>query len=706
MEKYVKAQSNTDCCNISNHNHTGNQVHKNDKVQNSASHTNCTDCQSHNHNEHSGCSCGIMDNISLVAPQEQHESKNIIERMKSDKSKLYFVILGAIIFLGTIAWYYINGGNSYTIPMILLLVLSYIILGGEIVFNAVRNISKGEIFDENFLMSIATLGAFAIGEYPEAIGVMLFFRIGEMFEKFAVMQSKKRIMETVDMRPENVNLVTEDNQTQSIPANKAKVGDIILIRPGDRIPLDGVIVKGESRIDTSPVTGEHIPVTAKVQTNLISGCINKNSAIYMKVERPLSESMVTKILHSVENAAANKPKIDNFIKRFAKVYTPIVVAIAAFITLVMPLLTGDGFYPWLYTALSFLVMSCPCALVISVPLAYFCGIGAGSKRGILFKGGVVLEVLASIKSVVMDKTGTITKGNFTVQKVENTSWFTKEELLRLCAESEMLSTHPIAVSIVESAKSQNMILNQPEQIQEISGKGIVAEIDNKTVLCGNTKLMQKFKIDISGHIEDKSGTEVLVAVNNKFAGSIIISDTIKDDSRDAIKSLKKNNIATVMLTGDTESTAIQVANEVGIEEVYAKLLPDQKYNKIRDIRKKYGSVMFVGDGINDAPVLAGADVGAAMGSGADAAIEAADVVFMNSNLSAIPIAFKIAKNTAKIAKQNVIFALAIKIAVIILGVTGIYSNMWLAVFADTGVAFLCILNSMRLLYTRNETPIK
>lgn len=702
MKESIKGQSNTDCCNLSSsnsecqsHSHSscGSQKHNHSERLHEDSHE-------HSH-EHSGCSCGLMENISLTHKEETKEINNFGDFIKSDKGELSLVLLGAIIFLGTIAWYFISGGESYSLPMIIMLIISYLILGGEILYTAGRNILKGEIFDENFLMSIATLGAFAIGEYPEAVGVMLFFRVGEMFEKFAVMQSKKRIMETADMRPENVNIVLDNNETISIPAQNANIGDIILIRPGDRIPLDGVVIKGESRIDTSPVTGEPVPITAKIGTNLISGSINENGAINMRVEKPLSESMVTKILNSVENASANKPKIDNFIKRFAKVYTPIVVIVAALITIVMPLITGDGFYPWLYTALSFLVMSCPCALVISVPLAYFCGIGSGSKRGILFKGGIVLEVLASIKSVVMDKTGTITKGNFTVQEINNYNGFTKDEILKLSAECELTSTHPIGVSIVKAAKSQSLSLTQPDQIRELSGKGIVATIDNKTVICGNINLMKDFDIDTSMHSKTSNGTEVLIAVDNKLSGSITINDTIKDDSRDAINTLNNSNIVTAMLTGDTETSAHAVANEVGIKEVYAKLLPDQKYDKIKEIRDKYGSVMFVGDGINDAPVLAGADVGAAMGSGADAAIEAADVVFMNSNLSAIPTAFKIAKNTAKVAKQNVIFALAIKIIVILLGITGIYSNMWLAVFADTGVAFICILNSMRLLYIRD-----
>lgn len=410
--------------------------------------------------------------------------------------------------------------------------------------------------------------------------------------------------------------------------------------------------------------------------------------------------MVSKILDSVENAAASKPKIDHFITRFARVYTPIVIAVAVFTAIGMPLITGEAFRPWVYTALSFLVMSCPCAVVLSVPLAFFCGIGAGSKGGILFKGGVSLEALSNVQAIVMDKTGTITKGNFVVQEIVPESEISKDELLCLAAACEKNSTHPIAVSIVERAAEKALELPQVSESEEISGKGIRAVVEGREILCGNKKLMELYQINLENYQPDKSGSEVILASEGKYIGYLIISDTMKEEAPKAIASLKRQNLKTVMLTGDAQTSAEIIAKEAGVEEVHARLLPEEKLSELQKIREAHGSVMFVGDGINDAPVLAGADVGAAMGSGADAAIEAADVVFMNSNMDAIPAAVGLAKDTNLIAKENVVFAIAIKVAVMILGLTGIYANMWLAVFADTGVAFLCILNSIRLLYSR------
>lgn len=576
-------------------------------------------------------------------------------------------------------------------------VIAYLILGIKIVWTAIRNIAKGQVFDENFLMSIATIGAFAIGEYAEAVGVMLFYRIGEYFEDKAVARSRSQIMDVIDMRPEVVNLVDSNHQIKVIAAQDARIGDILMVRPGDRIPLDGIITDGETMIDTSPVTGEPVPVSAKSGTWVTSGCLNTSGVIQMQVKKPLEESMVTRIMDSVENAAASKPKMDRFITRFSRIYTPFVVLLALGTAILPSLVTGDWNY-WIYTALTFLVISCPCALVLSVPLAFFSGIGAGSKMGILFKGGASLETLKNITSVIMDKTGTITKGNFQVQEVLPLSSVTKKQLLSLAASCEAASTHPIGKSILEAAKKHSISYEEPKQAKEIAGHGSVITLSGSQILAGNKKLMDQYHIEGEYPTAASYGTEVFLAKDGILIGCIIIADTLKEDAKSAIKALKSQNLHTVMLTGDSEATANAIAEETGIDQVYARLLPDEKLTKLQEEREKHGAVMFIGDGINDAPVLAGADCGAAMGSGADAAIEAADIVFMTSNVEAIPQAISIGKRASAIAWQNVVFALAVKALVMILGLTG-YANMWMAVFADTGVAMLCVLNSIRTLQT-------
>ena len=575
-------------------------------------------------------------------------------------------------------------------------IAAYAMLGAEIIMTAVKNIIKGNVFDENFLMSIATIGALCIGDFAEAAGVMLFYRVGELFEEIAVERSRNQIMSAVDMRPEVVNLAVGDEVT-TIPAEDAKKGDVVLVRPGDRIPLDGTILEGESRIDTSAVTGEPVPVSVRAGSEVISGCVNTSGLLKVRVDKVLSESMVTRILNSVENAAASKPQMERFITKFARVYTPIVVLIAVCTAIIPSLVVGD-WSKWVYTALTFLVISCPCALVLSVPLAFFSGIGAGSKLGILFKGGLSLEAMKNIKVIVMDKTGTITEGNFVVQYVNATEACNSDELLALAASCEMSSSHPIGESIVAAAKDSGLKLERPETVEEISGKGIRAVIRGKEVLCGNFQLLESRNIDLKKYHREIVGSEVLVAKDGIFMGNLVIDDTVKAEAAEAIAAMKRQGVKTVMLTGDALDSAKSVANETGIDEVYAKLLPIDKLNKLKSIRKKYGPVMFVGDGINDAPVLAGADVGAAMGSGADAAIEAADVVFMTSSVSAISQSMKIAKDVNRIAIQNVVFALAVKILVMVLGLAG-FANMWMAVFADTGVAMLCVLNAIRVLYT-------
>ena len=573
--------------------------------------------------------------------------------------------------------------------------MAYLILGIKIVWTALRNISKGQVFDENFLMSIATIGAFGIGEYAEAVGVMLFYRIGELFEEKAVERSRSQIMDVIDMRPEVVNLVNEHGDVSVIDAEEAEIGDILLVRPGDRIPLDGVITDGETMIDTSPVTGEPVPISGFEGTEVTSGCLNTSGVIKIRVEKVLEESMVTRIMDSVENAAASKPKMDRFITRFSRVYTPFVVFMALATAIIPSIITGNWTH-WVYTALTFLVISCPCALVLSVPLAFFSGIGAGSKIGILFKGGAALETLKDITSVVMDKTGTITKGNFKVQDVVTFGDVTRNELLSLAASCEESSTHPIAKSIMEAAKEENISYKTAESAKEIAGHGSVIKLDGSEVLAGNKKLMNQYHI--AGEYKETTsyGTEVFLAKDGVLIGAVVIADTLKDDAKSAIASLKAQKLHTVMLTGDSESAANAIAEETGIDEVYSKLLPDEKLLKLQEQRTKHGAVMFVGDGINDAPVLAGADCGVAMGSGADAEIEAADVVFMTSSVEAIPQAIAIGKKASRIAWQNVVFALVVKALVMILGLLG-FANMWMAVFADTGVAMLCVLNSIRAL---------
>lgn len=637
--------------------------------------------------------CTAIEAQVVIKEQKERKKETHIEE-NHGKRDLFIIVLGAVLFASGEIMEHMGIGNSFTLPVY---IIAYVILGGEIVLTAGKNLLKGHVFDENFLMSIATLGAFVIHEYPEAVGVMLFYRIGEYFEHRAVERSRSQIMGAVDMRPETVNRIQGENIVE-IPAEEAQEGDILLVRPGDRIPLDGMIVEGESRLDTSPVTGEPVPVSIKKGSHILSGCVNLSGQLKLQVEKTLSESMVTRILDSVENAAASKPKIDRFITRFARVYTPFVVA-AALATAIIPSLFTGNWEHWIYTALTFLVISCPCALVLSVPLAFFSGIGAGSKKGILFKGGVSLEQLASIKAVVMDKTGTVTEGNFVVQNVIPVAQWSEKEILEIAAECEQISTHPIAVSIVQAARKRQLSLTKPQSLEEIAGHGIRAVTEKGTILVGNRKLMEKEGISLSSYKKQGFGSEVLVSINGIFAGHLLISDTVKKDAKSSVAKITHLGAVSVMLTGDSLEEAEAVAKETGIQEVHARLLPEDKVKELQNVREKYESVMFVGDGINDAPVLAGADVGAAMGSGADAAIEAADVVFMNSSMESIPEAMAIARATKKIAWQNVVFALIIKAIVMVLGLAG-FASMWLAVFADSGVAMLCVLNSIRILYKK------
>ena len=623
--------------------------------------------------------CTSIESQVVVTPQKSRQQE------EHSREWLELALGGALFLLGI--W----------IPLqwlrLAAFIAGYLILGGRVLREAGRNLCKGHVFDENFLMSVATLGAFAIGEYPEALGVMLFYRVGEFFEHKAVERSRSQIMEAIDLRPETVNRIRGE-VTEQIPAEDALPGDQLLIRPGDRIPLDGIILRGSSRLDTAPITGEPVPVAVSEGDQVLSGCVNGSGQLILQVEKPLSQSMVSRILDCVENAAASKPKLDRFITRFARVYTPVVLA-AALLTAVIPsLVTGEWNY-WVDTALSFLVMSCPCALVLSVPLAFFSGIGVGSRKGILFKGGASLEALCKLKAVAMDKTGTLTKGEFKVQEITSFGTYTREQLLQLCAGCEMHSTHPIAVSITAAAETQGLQPEKPDTLEEIPGQGIAATIGGRQVLCGNRQLMERFGVPAQGE------AQVFLAVDGSLEGSFRIADSIKEDAAEAVSTLKKLGLHAAVLTGDTAAGAEQVARELGITEVHAGLLPQQKLEALQNIRSRHGAVMFVGDGINDAPVLAGADVGAAMGSGADAAMEAADAVFMTSAAASIPEAVRIARRTYRVAVQNVVVALAIKLVVMVLGLLG-FASMWLAVFADSGVALLCVLNSIRLLYERKE----
>ena len=607
--------------------------------------------------------------------------------------------------------------------------IGYLIVGGEIILKAIKNIFKGELFDEHFLMTVATIGAIAIGEYPEAVAVMLFYQVGELFQDYAVDKSKKSITELMNIRPDYANVKRNENITKVNP-EKVKIGEIIVVKPGEKIPLDGIVLEGKSMIDTSSLTGESLPRNVEKNDEILSGCINQNGTLSIKVTKEYGESTVHKILDLVENASNKKSKSENFITKFAKYYTPIVVILAILLAIIPPFILRLGeFTNWLYRALTFLVVSCPCALVISIPLGFFGGIGGASKKGILVKGSNYLEALDNTETVIFDKTGTLTEGIFEVQKIETVKTLKqsnkiekdkkfeknnktendkdfyeieKQELLKLVASCEKDSNHPIAMSVKKAYAEQNnqkMDGNKIKNINELAGKGISAIIEEKEILVGNEKLMKENSIN---YIESKDvGTVLYVSINKKFAGYIVISDKIKHDSKTAISDLYKNGVnKTIMLTGDKKEVAENVSNQLGITSVFSELLPDGKVEKVEEIIKNKSpksKVVFVGDGINDAPVLALSDIGIAMGGlGSDAAIEAADVVIMTDEPSKVSQSIDIAKKTMKIVKENIIFAIAIKIIVLILGACG-GATMWEAVFADVGVSILAIINSLRML---------
>lgn len=581
--------------------------------------------------------------------------------------------------------------------------ISYAVIGYDILWKAVRGIFKGQVFDENFLMALATVGAFFVGEYPEGVAVMLFYQVGELFQSYAVNQSRKSIASLMDICPEYANVLRQE-KIEIVDPEEVSVDELILIKPGEKIPLDGIVTDGTSTLDTSALTGESIPRTVLVGDSVISGCINLNGTLTVQVTKEYDDCTVTKILELVENASSRKANAENFITKFARYYTPAVVIAALLLAFLPPIfIQGESLSEWIYRALIFLVVSCPCALVISIPLGFFGGIGAASKQGILIKGSNYLELLAETELVVFDKTGTLTKGNFAVTKIEPVS-MSAEELLELTARVESYSNHPISNSICAAYEKQSgtKINSEKISIEEIAGHGIHAIIDGKQVYVGNEKLMKEFKIPYQK--TDVVGTVVYTAVDKTFAGSIIISDQIKPDSVRAIRGLKIAGVKkTVMLTGDADIVGQQVAKELSLDEVYTELLPADKVEKMEELLKEKsekGKLAFVGDGINDAPVLARADIGIAMGGlGSDAAIEAADVVIMTDEPSKIVTAMEIAKRTLRIVKQNIVFALLVKAVVLILGAIGL-SNMWEAVFADVGVSVIAIINSIRVLRTK------
>lgn len=608
------------------------------------------------------------------------------------KKSLIQIIISAILFaIGLLVPF----SNEWITKGIY--IVAYLIVGLEIVTKAVKNIFKGEVFDEHFLMAVATIGAFAIGEFPEAVAVMLFYQIGELFQDYAVDKSKESITNLMDIRPD-VAVVKRNGKLETVKPETVKIGEEIVVKPGEKIPLDGTIIDGSSMLDTSALTGESVPRSAKTGEKVLSGCINQSGVLTIKVEKKFGESTVSKILDLVENASNKKSKSENFITKFAKIYTPTVVGIAVLLAIIPPFLLNWGsFSEWLERALTFLVVSCPCALVISIPLGFFGGIGGASRKGVLIKGSNYLELLSKTDMFVFDKTGTLTEGVFEVQKI-NPVDISEEELLKITAHAESYSNHPISASIKKAYQKE---INQEiiEKTEEISGKGIVSQIENKTVVIGNNKIMQEKGIEYKE--SNDIGTILYVAINNKFAGSIVIADKIKEDAKQTIQGLKRNNVSkTVMLTGDKKEIAEKVAKQIEIDEVYTDLLPNQKVEKVEELMKQKtekGKLAFVGDGINDAPVLAISDIGIAMGGlGSDAAIEAADIVIMNDKPSKILEAIKISNKTMRIVKQNIIFAISVKILVLILGACGI-ATMWEAVFADVGVSFIAILNSLRAL---------
>ena len=622
-----------------------------------------------------------------VKVEKKVSGKTNVQRAKFEVKPT--LIIGTILYLIAVI------GDFKGALALILFVASYLLIGGKVVLTAIKNIAKGQVFDENFLMTVATIGAFSISEYPEAVAVMLFYEIGETIQGYAVNRSRSSISSLMDIRADYANIII-DGKEKKVSPETVKVEDIILVKPGEKIPLDGIVVEGESFVDTSALTGESVPRKIAVNDEILSGGINTNGVLKVKVTKKFGESTVSRILEMVENAANKKANTEKFITKFAKVYTPIVVALAILIAVVPSIFIKDAlFSTWLYRALVFLVVSCPCALVVSVPLCFFAGIGGASKKGVLVKGSNYLELLKDLETVVFDKTGTLTEGVFSVTEI-NTNGIDKEKLIEVAAMAESFSNHPIAISIIKEY-GKEIDKEVIKEYKEISGRGIKAVINNEEVLVGNSKLMNEFNI-LYNEV-DSIGTVVYCAINGEFKGSIVISDKIKENAVEALINLKKAGVKkTVMLTGDNKKTAYKVGEKINIDEVHSELLPLDKVKEVEEIMKrsnKNGKLAFVGDGVNDAPVLARADIGIAMGGiGSDAAIEAADIVLMKDDINALVDAINVSKKTNKILWQNIVFALGIKILVMVLGTFGI-ANMWTAVFADVGVTIIAIINSTR-----------
>lgn len=638
------------------------------------------DKEKHVHCHDGACNCHVDHS------HEIEEKSGILGFIKEN----ILLILGIVLYVAAMIF------KDSMSQVAILFILSYVLVGGKVVLTALKNIRRGQIFDENFLMSVATLGAIAIGEYPEAVAVMVFYEVGELFQGYAVNTSRKSITSLMNVKAEYANLITEEGEVKVKPES-VKIDDILAVRPGERIPLDGIIIEGTGSIDTSALTGESMPREVAENDEILSGSINLSSVIKMKVTKNFGESTISRILEMVENAGSRKAETEKFITKFCRYYTPAVVFSAIALAVIPPFIFKDAsFSTWLYRALSFLVVSCPCALVVSVPLGLFAGIGAASKKGVLVKGGNYLEAMKDIDIVVFDKTGTLTKGNFKVTEI-NAEGMSEEELLKVSAIGESFSNHPIAQSIV---KEYGREINKDEikNYEELSGHGIKAVIDGKETLIGNYKLMKKYEINCSE--VNTSGTTVYIAINGRYSGNIVIEDEIKEDSKQAIKRLKEIGVKkTVMLTGDNKKVAEKVASQLGLDEVYSELLPIDKVTNVEKLlsKDKNRKLAFVGDGINDAPVLARADIGVAMGGiGSDAAIEAADVVLMKDSPISLADGIMVARKTNKILWQNIIFSLGVKIAVLILISFGM-ASMWGAVFADVGVTLIAVLNSMRAL---------
>ncbi len=646
------------------HDHDHEQGHSHDRDNHCHSHAD--HAHGHGHGTDSGCGCG-----------HDHDHDDHDHGLKGE---LPLILLGAAVLVAAVLTRSVGPGWI----SLSLFLASYAMLGFGVLREAVENLFQGSVFDENFLMSVATIGALAIGEYPEAVAVMLFYRVGEWFEQLAVQRSRKAIRDAIDLRPESV-LKLVDGKTVEVPPETIAAGDLLLVRPGDRIALDGVVISGRGSVDTSAVTGEPLPVDVAEGDSLISGCINLDGAITMAATAPLSESTATRILEAVEHAQQNKPKIDRFIKKFARAYTPVVCALALTVAVAPPALGLGEWKDWIYRALLFLVASCPCAIVLSVPLTYFAGLGAGGKKGILFKGGSTLEGLSGVKAVVLDKTGTLTKGVPAVGAVVSED---PDETLRIAADAERHSTHPVAAALRSAAKEKALPAAEPKSVAELAGRGIVAQLMEGEAVVGTVALLEE-----KGIAAPKDAPGVLVALNGKFLGGVTIEDELKSGAKQAVGRLKSMGLSVHMFSGDSEDNVRKVAAETGVDGAHARLLPDGKLSLMESLRKKAGPILFVGDGINDAPVLAGADVGGAMGGGADAAIQAADVVYMTGAVDSIPASIFLARRTQKIAAQNVAAALAIKAAVLVLGLFGV-ASLWWAVFADVGMALICTLNAL------------